>query len=593
MTKTNPQAAEARRVISFLFALRRLAPAATTGMLVTQILGVTASNAIAPLFVSRLLTHIADGTANLHSSKGLLIGYFVSLVIGEIIAIRITIALAYHGETRMQQATAERVMKSQIGKSVAFHANHMSGGIVSDATKLNSAIERFWDTIMFTAVPIATTIITVCIALSFLVWQYAVILFVLSLAIALFIVRAQTTIAPVSRAVSEKSSAVTAYLADVIANMSTVKAFAGGQSEHTAYRRKLLELRTANFREMRSVLLITGSFGTVMTIMNGLAFLVAILVTEHHAASIGPTYLVIGYTLNVVSQLWQISGATRNYTRIIGDAAPMINMLSEPEELTDPEHPEPVRMSRGDIRFNQVVFQHNGADDALFDKLSLHIKPGEKVGLVGHSGSGKTTFTRLLLRFSDIQDGSITIDGQDITKVTQDDLRRQIAYVPQEPLLFHRSVHDNIAYGQPDASREAVEAAAKMASAHDFISSLPEGYDTLVGERGVKLSGGQRQRIAIARAMLKNAPILALDEATSALDSESEVLIQEALWKLMEGRTAIVIAHRLSTIQKMDRIIVLDQGRIVEEGSHKELIKRTSGTYARLWGHQSGGFIED
>jgi len=592
-TVKHTHAAEARRVISFLFGLRRVSPRATTGMLLAQIIGVTASSAIAPLFVSRLLAHIAAGNASLHNCTGLLIGYAISLIVGEIISVRITIALAYYAELGMQQQTAERVMHSQIRKSIAFHANHMSGGIVSDATKLNSAIERFWDTMMFTAAPIVTTIISVCIALSFLVWQYSLALLLLSLAIAAFIVRAQTTIAPVSRAVSEKSSSVTAYLADVIANMATVKAFAGGPAEQTTYRGRLQELRRANFREMRSVLLITGSFGTVMTIMNALAFLVAILITEHHTASIGPTYLVIGYTLNVVSQLWQISSATRNYTRIIGDAAPMIAMLQQTDELSDPDQPETVNMHRGDIRFDQVTFQHDGADDALFDGLQLHIKPGEKVGLVGHSGSGKTTLTRLLLRFSDIQSGTISIDSQNIAHVTQDDLRRHIAYVPQEPLLFHRSVRDNIAYGQPGASRQAVESAAKMASAHEFIVQLPQGYDTLVGERGVKLSGGQRQRIAIARAMLKNAPILALDEATSALDSESEVLIQDALWKLMEGRTAIVIAHRLSTIQHMDRIIVMDHGRIVEEGTHAELSRKPRGTYARLWAHQSGGFIEE
>ena len=199
---------------------------------------------------------------------------------------------------------------------------------------------------------------------------------------------------------------------------------------------------------------------------------------------------------------------------------------------------------------------------------------------------------RLLLRFSDVDQGSILIDGQDIARITQDDLHAHIAYVPQEPLLFHRSIAENIAYGLQDADMDAIRRAAKQAHAAEFIDTLPNGYDTLVGERGVKLSGGQRQRIAIARAMLKNAPILLLDEATSALDSESEVLIQKALWKLMEGRTAIVIAHRLSTIQKMDRIIVLDNGSIVEEGSHKALIKH-GGTYAKLWAHQSGGFIDD
>ena len=200
--------------------------------------------------------------------------------------------------------------------------------------------------------------------------------------------------------------------------------------------------------------------------------------------------------------------------------------------------------------------------------------------------------TRLLLRFSDIQAGAVTIDGQDIRAISQDDLRASIAYVPQEPLLFHRSIRENIAYGRPDASLEEIRAFAKRANAAGFIEGLSDGYETTVGERGVKLSGGQRQRIAIARAMLKNAPILVLDEATSALDSESEVLIQDALWKLMEGRTAIVIAHRLSTIQKMDRIVVMDNGRIIEQGSHRELINQ-KGTYAKLWAHQSGGFIED
>jgi ATP-binding cassette subfamily B protein len=201
--------------------------------------------------------------------------------------------------------------------------------------------------------------------------------------------------------------------------------------------------------------------------------------------------------------------------------------------------------------------------------------------------------TRLLLRFEDVTGGEITIDGQPIEGVTQASLRRSIAYVPQEPLLFHRSIFDNISYGRLGARRKAVIAAAKRAFAHDFIEQLPKGYDTLVGERGVKLSGGQRQRVAIARAMLKNAPILVLDEATSALDSESETIIQQALWELMSDRTAVVIAHRLSTIQKMDRIIVLSDGKIIEEGSHKQLLRKKSGLYAKLWAHQSGGFIEE
>jgi ATP-binding cassette subfamily B protein len=240
-----------------------------------------------------------------------------------------------------------------------------------------------------------------------------------------------------------------------------------------------------------------------------------------------------------------------------------------------------------------MSFAHNGPkEDALFNDLTISIEAGQKVGLVGHSGSGKTSLTKLLLRYSNVDDGTITIDGQNIASVTQEDLRRKIAYVPQEPLLFHRTISENISYGQENASQAEIVTAAKRANAHEFIVKLPHGYDTTVGERGVKLSGGQRQRVAIARALIKKAPILVLDEATSALDSESEQLIQDALWNLMGGKTAIVIAHRLSTIQRMDRILVMEDGKIIEDGSHKELIKN-KGKYSELWAHQSGGFITD
>jgi ATP-binding cassette subfamily B protein len=272
----------------------------------------------------------------------------------------------------------------------------------------------------------------------------------------------------------------------------------------------------------------------------------------------------------------------------------MTEILQEEPEILDKPHAKPLRVTKGELALNDVNFQYSdsAADKSVFSNLNLTIKPGEKVGLVGPSGGGKSTLTRLLLRFEDINDGTINIDSQNIAEVTQASLRQAVSYVPQEPLLFHRTIHENIAYGHQDADMDKIKKAAKQAHAHEFIEELAEGYETIVGERGVKLSGGQRQRIAIARAILKDAPILILDEATSALDSESEVLIQKALWKLMENRTAIVIAHRLSTIQKMDRILVLEGGSIVEQGTHTALLKQ-KGTYAKLWAHQSGGFIEE
>jgi ATP-binding cassette subfamily B protein len=281
----------------------------------------------------------------------------------------------------------------------------------------------------------------------------------------------------------------------------------------------------------------------------------------------------------------------RSYNRIMGDAYDMTEILALEPDVKDRSN-KTLQVKNGGIVFNNVGFTHDGDKKRLFDGFDLEIAPGERVGLVGRSGSGKTTLTRLLLRFSDIEAGEIAIDGQNITDVTQQSLRKAVAYVPQEPMLFHRTLSENIAYGKPKATKEEIREAAKQANALDFIEKLPEKFDTLVGERGVKLSGGQRQRIAIARAILKNAPILVLDEATSALDSESEKLIQDALEKLMKGRTSIVIAHRLSTIAKLDRIVVLEDGSIQEEGTHAALLQQ-KGIYAKLWSHQSGGFIEE
>ena len=279
--------------------------------------------------------------------------------------------------------------------------------------------------------------------------------------------------------------------------------------------------------------------------------------------------------------------------RALGDATEMTRVLDEPTLVADDADAKPLEVTDGRIDFEGLRFRYPDApqDDYVFEDLNLHIPAGQRVGLVGRSGSGKTTLTKLLLRLDDVQEGRVLVDGQDVSHCTQQSLRRQVAYVPQEALLFHRSIRENIAYGKPGATEEEIRRAAEEANALEFIERLPDGFDTMVGERGVKLSGGQRQRVAIARAILVDAPILVLDEATSALDSESEALVQGALENLMRGRTSIVVAHRLSTVASLDRIVVLANGEVVEDGTHHELVER-GGEYASLWNRQTGGFLE-
>jgi ATP-binding cassette subfamily B protein len=315
---------------------------------------------------------------------------------------------------------------------------------------------------------------------------------------------------------------------------------------------------------------------------------------QQHAISIAIVALVQLYVIKLVSATQDISDLIKAYEAIMSSAYQSVKtMLVEPT-IVDKERP--IKIKRGaalDIVFSDVTYSYadTNAELRAIDSFALHIRPGEKVGFVGYSGSGKTTLTKLLLRFMDVTSGSIKLADIDIRDLSQQDLRDHIAYVPQEPLLFHRSIEENIAYGRPSASKKVIREAAKAAYVDEFATELPKGYDTHVGERGIKLSGGQRQRVAIARAILKDAPILVLDEATSALDSRSEKLIQSALWRLMKGRTALVVAHRLSTIQHMDRIVVMNKGRIEQMGTHEELLQQKRGTYAKLWAHQSGGYL--
>jgi ATP-binding cassette subfamily B multidrug efflux pump len=389
-------------------------------------------------------------------------------------------------------------------------------------------------------------------------------------------------------------SSMTGRVTDAYSNITTVKLFSHTKREAQFARAAMEDFKETGLRQMRLV----SRFEIVnQALTAGLIFAAggyALWLWRGNEIGTGAVAAITAMALRVngMSQwiMWEMASLFEN----IGTVQDGIGTLSRVAKVRDAPGAKPLEVTRGEVSFENVFFNYNGERQVL-DGLSLTVRPGERIGLVGRSGAGKSTLINLLLRFYDVDSGRICIDGQDIAHVTQDSLRSAIGMVTQDTSLLHRSIRDNIAYGRPDASDDEIRAAAIRAQAEEFIGQLQDsqgrsGYDTLVGERGVKLSGGQRQRIAIARVMLKNAPILLLDEATSALDSEVEVAIQESLNKIMEGKTVIAIAHRLSTIAAMDRLVVMDQGRIIEEGSHAELLRR-NGTYARLWRHQSGGFL--
>lgn len=545
-----------------------------------------------PLIIAQLLTIIQQGNIQKYDELWMLAFYYaLSQVWAETIGWRIVMYYVWKFETSMQRDIYTQSFQKLTEQTLFFHANRFSGSLVSQVSKLSSAVERFWDTILWSVIPLALSLIGSIIILSTLLWQYAVVLSILSVIFMLMVYVFSRPMAALSEKEAAASNKMSGELADTVSNVLAVKAAGSEAAEQSHFAKTVRTWRDSSLAIMHGFLRVSTGYSSITTTIKVAAVMFAIYATQNNTISVAAIYLIVTYTASVTRELWSMNSIMRNFTRVIGDAREMTSILTDPIHLTDTTTKQ-LAVKKGEILFDAITYTHDeGAGDTLFKDFSLTINPGEKVGLVGLSGSGKTTLTKLLLRFADIDSGTITIDGQDISQVAQASLRQSIAYVPQEPLLFHRSIKENIAYGNPHATEKAIIGAAKKAGAYDFIAKLEQGFETTVGERGVKLSGGQRQRIAIARAILKDAPILVLDEATSALDSESETLIQESLETLMHGRTSIVVAHRLSTIAKLDRIIVMQDGKVIEDGTHAELQAKKRGVYARLWRYQSGGFI--
>ncbi len=550
------------------------------------------ANIATPFVIAQIVGNLAAG--NTDTSLYLrLIGYLlvlqlVSPVLNHL-AVRGLVKLQMDGIKLMEQY----MIKKLHTHSYSFYTNNFAGSIVNDYTKFFGGYAGVTDAFFATFLGFLTNFGFSVAVLFYYSKPIAIVFGVLAavfMIVNFFQVKARI---PLRIRANETASEKIGQLADMMSNMLTVKTFAKEQYELDNYRtyiEKSGEATKANWlRAASNAFVVLLSSGLLLTLTVALA----VSGVLNKTVGIAVIILVQAYAFRMTNSIFELSKVVKNFEQGMGDAFPMTARLLSQPDVKDKPGAKSFRPESGKIEFRNVGFTYKeNKQNKLFEDFSLIIKAGEKIGLVGHSGSGKTTLTKLLLRFMDLKEGHILFDGVDITDIKQSSVRNAIAYVPQEPLMFHRSIRDNIRYGNTRATDKQVQEAAQLAHATEFIEKLPNNYETFVGERGMKLSGGQRQRIAIARAMLKDAPIIVLDEATSALDSESERLIQDALSKLMEHKTAIVIAHRLSTIQKMDRIVLLEDGKIQEIGSHATLLKE-NGTYARLWKHQSGGFLDD
>lgn len=497
----------------------------------------------------------------------------------------------FNHEERVSTRLYGRAMQQLMDHGYEFFASHKVGALAGDVTGFGKSYQGVMDALWLQASPIVINYLTSLLIIAFMAPYLVLPLALLTFGVVALSIRSLNLRSVYRNERKRLISQLAGLIADVLGNQILVKVFARERHEVKKVVRSRTVIEDIARKEIDVIERESIFRQLLLFTFQAISLLIGIWLYGQGNITIAALVFIITYLGRIADSMYSITTIIRTVEQAFLDAAPITKILNQPIDVLDAQNAARLNVNDGRISFENVSFAYQeAAENIVFSKLSLTIPAKQRIGLAGYSGGGKTTLTKLLLRFVDISGGVIQIDGQNIAKVTQESLRHAIAYVPQEPFLFHRTLRENISYGNPTATESEILLAAQKAHAMEFIEKLPNGLDTVVGERGVKLSGGQRQRVAIARAILKNAPILVLDEATSALDSESERLIQASIAELMKDKTAIVIAHRLSTIAKLDRIIVIDEGHITEDGSHDELLAK-NGVYAKLWAHQSGGFI--
>lgn len=576
-------------VLSFVFRHWRNQPVRLS-VVAGGLIAAAAADVFMPLFAGRLVDAVAlaaTDPAAAHRAAGIAFGAIVALGFVAMVLRFVGLKAIIPFTLRIMSDVAQNAFVRIQRFSTDWHANSFAGSTVRKITRGMWALDLMNDTILMALVPSLVVLLGSTILVG---WHWpvlgAVIALITVVYVGMTVALTANYIAPAAQMSNALDTKVGGTLADALTCNAVVKSFGAETREDDRLGGVLGKWSRRATRTWSRYTYVGTAQHAVLVLMSAAVIGGVLLLWLAGRATPGEvTYVVTTYFV-IHGYLGDIGQHISHLQRSVNDMEELVAIHDEVIGIADAPDAVPMKVAGGGIVFDDVTFHYRGHDTALYDRLSVDIKPGERVGLVGRSGSGKTTFVKLVQRLYDATGGRILIDGQDVAKATQRSLRSQIAIVQQEPILFHRSLAENIAYARPGASMAEIEQAARLANAHDFIMRLPKRYETLVGERGVKLSGGERQRVALARAFLADAPILILDEATSSLDSESEALIQEAMDRLIQGRTAIVIAHRLSTVRSLDRILVFDRGRIAEEGTHASLAKRSGGIYRALFERQ-------